>query len=156
MISNQELDQLRSLRAGLFERLDNEQLSRVASVCEPQNYAAGEFIFRECDLSEDFYIVTAGAIRLGHDLDQSGQADIGQADVGDTFGEMSLFDELPRSMDAQAAVASHVLRIGRGNWLWLVEHDPALGARLLDYMAKEISFRLRRANWDLVLLRKGH
>lgn len=154
MISAQALEQLRGLRAGIFERLSDEQLGEVAAACDEVSYPAGRFVFRECDLTSDLYIVVLGAIQLGHGLDQQGRADIvAQVEVGDTFGELALFDELPRSMDARAAVDSRLLYLSLDKWNGLVGQDPALGVQLLGYMAREVSFRLRRANWDLVILK---
>lgn len=150
-------EQLKGLDAGILARLTMPQIETVGRACVSERYQAGQFIFRESDLSDDMYIVAEGAVELGHDLEDPARAEtIGRVNPGETFGEMSLFDELPRSMDTRAATDCHVLRVSREAWQHLVEADPSLGIRLLGYMARETSFRLRMANWDLVLMKKEH
>ena len=141
-------------KVALFEHLSNEQVGIVADFCEEILYREGQFVFRECDASDDLLIVTEGIVAMGHDLGMPGVEDeITCMHPGDVFGEMGLFDDLPRSMDARVRTDARLLRIRKVRWQALIGSDPALGLKLLENVARCISFRLRTTNWELVLVK---
>lgn len=138
----------------IFETLNDDAIARVAGLCEEGHYEAGHFIFRECDTDDDLFIVAAGKVAIGHNLGHDDDEDeIGRLDPGETLGEMSMFDGLPRSMDARAVTDTRVLRIRKHRLQELIHGDPSLGVRILENLARHISFRLRRTNWDRSLLK---
>lgn len=141
-------------RIGIFADLDPMQIARVANITHAENYQPGQSIFKENDLAEDMYIVAEGAVVFGHNLDTPGEEEkIGRMTAGEAFGELSLFDGLPRSMDAKAEVETRLLRISKASWDGLIHGDTELGVHILENLAKTISFRLRKTNWDFELLR---
>lgn len=112
---NWPLDEvLRLLRkVSFFEGLSNEDLAQVASLVERVEVEEGEWIFREGDEGDSFYIVYSGGVELlvAH---QSGSFEkLAYRRPGDAFGEMSLLDDAPRSAGARAREASVLLRVNR-------------------------------------------
>jgi CRP-like cAMP-binding protein len=66
-----------------------------------QIYMPGEAIFREGDESQLCYVIESGHVELIK-IQSSGPMTIAGLGPGEIFGEMSLVDERPRSMTAQA------------------------------------------------------
>jgi CRP-like cAMP-binding protein len=72
-----------------------------------QIYMPGEAIFREGDESQLCYVIESGHVKLLKSQ-SDGPMTIAKLGPGEIFGEMSLVDERPRSMTAQAIDEVHV------------------------------------------------
>jgi len=62
---------------------------------------------------------------------------------GDFFGEMSLFDQFPRSATVQAEVETVLLRLDRENLHRLIEVSPAAAAAFFYQLVQAFIQRLR-------------
>lgn len=150
------LRQFRIERFAIFQGLDGTRLTCLARACEAEFYPPGACLLRECDYSDDLFIIVDGTVALGHDLDQAQIAhEITRSTGGDLFGELSWLDGLPRALDARAVTAATVMRLRRERWLELAEEDPVLAWRFTENVARAIGFRLRTANWELMLVKAG-
>jgi CRP/FNR family cyclic AMP-dependent transcriptional regulator len=65
---------------------------------------------------------------------------------GDFFGEMSLFDQGPRSADIVANVDSTVLRLSTGSFERLTREMPSLATPFLQATSRTLSARIRADN----------
>lgn len=154
--TNRTLHQFRIERFAIFQGLDGDGLANLARACEAETFQPGACILRECDFSDDLFIIVDGTVALGHDLDQPQIAyEITRSTAGDVFGELSWLDGLPRALDALAVTPATVMRLRRERWLELAEEDPALAWRFTVNIARFIGFRLRTANWELSLVKAG-
>jgi CRP-like cAMP-binding protein len=70
---------------------------------------------------------------------------------GDVFGEMALFERMPRSATVRALGDMRVLTIDKKTFLRRVHEDPSLAFRILQKM----SFRIRELDTELVRLKTG-
>lgn len=140
-------------RISIFENLDPMQIAKVANICEEESFKPGQFIFHESDMAEDMYIVAEGDVVFGHNLGTPREEKLGRMGPGDAFGELSLFDGLPRSMDAWADVNTRLLRIRKSRWDQLIHTDTVLGVNILESLTRTVSLRLRKTNWDFVLIK---
>jgi CRP-like cAMP-binding protein len=102
---------------------------------------AGQTIFKEGDKSDVAYLIDSGRIEL---LKKSPQGDvsIGGIGVGEIFGEIGLFEDVPRSATARAAEPSVVTVMDRATVLSMVEQCPEPLRRIV----KAAFDRLRSAN----------
>jgi len=57
---------------------------------------------------------------------------------GDFFGEMSLFDNSPRSATVKALGDVKLLEINQKNFLKKISRDPSLAFRMLEKMSQRI------------------
>ncbi len=52
-----------------FKGLDTEEMGRVAGLCKPVAYEAGEFVFQQGDFGEHLYVVVEGQVFLERSMD---------------------------------------------------------------------------------------
>jgi hypothetical protein len=122
----------------LFNTLTLEQLASIDRLMVTRHYARGESVFRRGDVGAELYVIVEGEIRVH--LDHHGrEVTLARHGPGKVVGEMSVFDEEPRSASAQA-VADTTVRVLRRDRLHAIVHEhPEV---LLEFV-KNLSQRLR-------------
>ena len=75
-----------------------------------------------------------------------------KAENGVYFGEMSLLENDPRSATVTALTDCRLLELHQQDFLELIQHDPAMGVKLLLRLAQLLSRHLRKTNQDVVKL----
>ena len=133
-VVNPQIQMLAS--APLFQSLTERELAEVMELGQEIEYAAGQPITEVGMAAMDFYVILEGEARI--DVPGIRTAIIGP---GSTFGEMAVLDDEPRS--ASVTAVSHVvaLRIGRAEFVALLDRHGSIARKLLV----EVSTRLRRA-----------
>lgn len=114
-----------------------------------KTYAGGEIIFREGDKGEVMYVIQAGKVNIVKTA-PSGDLTLATLDSGDIFGEMALFDKMPRSATAKALGDARILSIDRKKLFTTISRDPTLVFKMLETMSK----RIRLLNEELTKLKK--
>ncbi|TNF46717.1 cyclic nucleotide-binding domain-containing protein [bacterium] len=112
-------------------------------------YSEGEVLFNEGDTGDCMYVIQLGKVRISKNT-PTGEvvlADLGQ---GEIFGEMALFDKLPRSATATALEESRILSVDRKKFFSSVSRDPTLSFKILQSMSE----RTRKINNEFTRLKK--
>lgn len=107
-------------------------------------YADGEVIFKEGEKGEVMYVIQAGEVRITKKL-VSDHTTIATLQSGEIFGEMALFDKLPRSATAMASGEARVLSIDKKKLFSTISHDPTLAFKIIETMSQ----RIRRLDENL-------
>jgi hypothetical protein len=128
-------------RVPLFSTLSLEQLASIDRLMVTRQYVKGESIFRKGDVGAELYVVLEGEVRihLDHDGHEVTLARHGPSKV---LGEMSVFDDQPRSASAQATENTTVRVLRRDRMQAIVHEHPEV---LLEFV-KNLSQRLRVMN----------
>ncbi|HXD82134.1 MAG TPA: cyclic nucleotide-binding domain-containing protein [Candidatus Acidoferrum sp.] len=131
-------------RVPLFSNLTLEQLASIDRLMVTRHYVKGETIFRKGDVGAELYVVLEGEVRvhLDHDGHEVTLAGYGPSKV---VGEMSVFDDQPRSASAEAAANTTVRVLRRDRMQAIVHEHPEV---LLEFI-KNLSQRLRVMNEQL-------
>jgi hypothetical protein len=131
-------------RVPLFSTLTLEQLASIDRLMVTRHYVKGESIFRKGDVGAELYVVLEGEVRihLDHDGHEVTLARHGPSKV---VGEMSVFDDQPRSASAQATETTTVRVLRRDRMQAIVHEHPEV---LLEFV-KNLSQRLRVMNEQL-------
>lgn len=105
----------------LFNTLEDNDVDSLAALLEPVQFQKGQWVFREEDLGDAFYLIREGELEVLKRL-PNGQrkATIGWMGPGDCFGEIALLDNTPRSASIRASRNSVLLRLGRKEFERLV------------------------------------
>ena len=114
-------------------------------------YSDGEIIFKEGDIGESMYVIQDGTIHIIKKA-ASGEVIIATLKSGEVFGEMALFDRLPRSASAKASGEARVLSIDKKKLFSSINRDPTLVFKLLDSMSQ----RIRKIDEELMKLKKSN
>lgn len=125
-----------------FNKLNDEQLSKIYSHCHKKSYPVGTLLFREGDQGNVFYIMLSGSVKIFTSNHSNEEKILSVFKAGDSFGELSLIDGKPRSASAATLEDSTMYALSSYDFLDLMrDHfDIALG------IMQELGQRLRDTN----------
>jgi len=115
-----------------------------------RRYSEGEQIFGEGQEGDRMYVIQAGRVKIMK-KSRTGDMTIAVLESGDIFGEMALFDKLPRSATATAMGDTRVLTIDKEKLFQTISRDPTLAFRIISSM----SSRIRRLDDELIQVKKN-
>jgi len=120
-------------RVPLLSGLSTKDLEHVLEIGKDQEFVPGLAIVTAGDRAKDFYLLLAGKARLT--VPGRRTATLGP---GDYFGEMSVLDGGPRSATIVAQTLVSCLRIGRSDFLKLLDAHGSIGRKILVEMSKRV------------------
>ena len=102
-----------------------------------KDYKDGDIIFEENSVGREMYIILTGKAKV---IKERGDVEttLATLEEGDFFGEMSLFDNNPRSATVKALGDVKLLEINQKNFLKKISRDPSLAFRMLEKMSQRI------------------
>ncbi len=106
-------------RVSFFGPLPFATVEHLASVLRPATYESGDVIIREGDLGESFYLIAEGQARAG-----SGGRQLSEMGTGDSFGEIALLRQIPRTATVTAISRLQVWILDREEFLAAVTGSP--------------------------------
>ena len=144
----------------LLQDLEDREIELVLARTRPREVPAGSVIIREGEPGNSMYIMVEGEVeitkRLTLELDEDTPKDRVmirlKAEDGVYFGEMSLLENDPRSATVTALTDCRLLELHQKDCQELIQHDPAMGVKLLLRLAQLLSRHLRKTNQDVVKL----
>jgi CRP/FNR family transcriptional regulator, cyclic AMP receptor protein len=118
-----------------FQPTELEELTQSAIV---HHYNAGSIIFHQGDPGTTLYIIISGQVEV-YLLDKMMQPImLRQMQHGDYFGELSLFDDKPRSAYARALQDVELLEISQDQMADCISRYPRAALMLLQIMADRL------------------
>jgi CRP-like cAMP-binding protein len=127
-----------------FAGLGPEALDAVAALCVTKSFAAGETLFLKGDPGDALYAVRRGQIRIATGTDDGRRLTLNLLGSGDVFGEVALLDGRSRTADAVAAEATELFMVRRRDFLDLLERQPAVAIRLIEFLCERIRWMSER------------
>lgn len=119
----------------LFAGLPPEDLANIAAITLVKPLDKGEYLFRQGDRSQGFYIVQRGAVNV-HRVNALGKEQIIHVfRAGESFAEATLATETGYPADARAIEPSQVLMVQKIGFLSLLKRHPELALRMLGSMS---------------------
>lgn len=118
-------------------------------------YSEGDVVFREGDAGDSMYVIQLGKVRISKNT-ASGEVALADLGQGEIFGEMALFDKMPRSATATALEDSRILSVDRKKFFTSVGRDPTLAFKILQSMSERTRkindefTKLKRKKFDLI------
>jgi CRP/FNR family cyclic AMP-dependent transcriptional regulator len=128
----------------LFEGLSDEDRAALALRMQERKYKAGEAVFSMGEKGSSMYIVLSGAVQIFlPPKDKDGErVALKDARTGEYFGELSLFDDKPRSASVDATVETTLLELTRDEFAEHLSRSKTAALSILSEMAE----RLRETN----------
>lgn len=126
----------------LFEGLSDEDLVALGQHLERRLFAAGTMIFAQGDSGSSMYIVESGDINIHLPGEASRRISLKDIARGEYFGELALFDEMPRSASALATTDTMLLELQRDTLEDYLARRPRVALAILRTMSE----RLRETN----------
>jgi signal-transduction protein with cAMP-binding, CBS, and nucleotidyltransferase domain len=120
----------------LFSGMDRKQLRLLAFSARWVKYPAGEYVFRRGDDAADgAYLVLSGEAGLYFPNEDQKNHLISTVPAGRLVGDLALIENEPRRLDMLVHEDIKALRIGREEFLSVVESDAATAFKLLQVVA---------------------
>jgi diguanylate cyclase (GGDEF)-like protein len=128
---------------GLFSLLTEEEVQSLMGFLRLIEIDEGETLFREGDAGHELYIVKSGRIRVAISLPDGREKDITEFMPGDFFGEMSIFENAPRSASCYAGKNSILYSLRGSDFFRLMRDCPSVAIRIMYRMSNITTRRLR-------------
>ena len=122
----------------LFRDLDDEALGELARSCELRGLQRGDVLFSENDEPDELFVVVSGRLAMVNRSIDGRESVVALMEGGDLFGEMPLFDGLPRSTDGRALEPSQVVAIPYEPVRQLYSVRPTLLWRAVELLANRL------------------
>ncbi|WLI06961.1 Crp/Fnr family transcriptional regulator [Pseudomonas sp. FP597] len=108
-----------------FSHLPVELQHRLLAAARLRALTAGQYLFKRGDPPCGLYAVLEGAVRISAVNAQGKEAVLSLVETPYWFGEICLFDNLPRTHDAQASGPCTLLQVSHAAMLDILETHPA-------------------------------
>lgn len=130
--SSQMVTRCEFLKKCLFlDPLSNEQISKLAGALETTTYEDGEYIIKQGDVGDSFFIIEEGNVRCTQVKSSGREVDLLTLKTGDYFGEMALMLNDTRHANCIATGRVKCLSLDRAKFdMLLGSVQEVLGKRM--------------------------
>lgn len=125
--------------SNIFSEVKTEDLRHLARALEDEMYAKGDRVFDIDERGDRLYIIQSGKVGISIETNPRVQKFVITLGPGNTFGELNLLDDLPRSATAHIVEDAHILSLEKERLHQLILNYPEISFGIL----KSLSLRLR-------------
>jgi CRP-like cAMP-binding protein len=132
-------------RAGLFNGLRSEDISRIVAIGRPHHFSQGEYLFFLGDSADRLFVIAEGQVDLCFPMAVEKvvkDITIEVAGPGQTLGWSALVKPYRFTLSARAATTSHVVAFARQELLKFFADEPAIGYTVLTRISELVGIRL--------------
>ncbi len=127
----------------IFSLLREEEIREVLNYLEEIKVKGGSVLFKQGDEGNELYIVKEGSVATSIFLPDGKSREIAVFKSGDFFGEMSIFEEAPRSATCTAREDSVLFRLHQHSIFKIIEEHPVTAQKIMYRMLNITTQRLR-------------
>jgi CRP-like cAMP-binding protein len=138
-------------RIKILAGLSDMQLAHLVQFIEPINVLQWAVVCRQGDPGDGLFLVLGGELRARL-MAGDQETILATFEAGDFFGDMSLFDQGPRSADVVANTDSLLIKMTVASFERLIREAPALATPFLQASARTLAARIRADNKRLARL----
>lgn len=112
-------------RVKMLQVLPPEAVAQMIPHVRPLRFKSGETVFKQGDRASDLYFIVSGLVQVvrGAAAENTLIAELGE---GDTFGEIALVSDQPRTATVRAKTDITVYTLNRKEFDQMVKQSPAL------------------------------
>jgi CRP-like cAMP-binding protein len=129
----------------VFKGLADEDLERIAGICNSARYDKGQVIVEEDARERELYIIKSGRVNIS--LSPPGSEEVRgtltKCTPGQVFGELGFIDGARRSTWVTALEDVEVYQIRWESFSGIIQGKPEIGYRVMSNIARVIADRLR-------------
>jgi CRP-like cAMP-binding protein len=134
----------------LFEGLEQEYLALIAGCASNVRFNEGEFIARENDDAEQFYIIRHGRVAIDLFVPEQGSVTIQTIQDGDVVGWAWIIPPYKWYFDVRAVMLTRALAFDGTCIRKKCAEDPRLGYELMQRFAQVFAKRLHATRLQLL------
>jgi len=129
----------------IFEELSITELAAVASVTEESVFQPGETVIKEGEPGEIMYLIIEGEVSVNKGQAKGHEIELDRISTGDYFGEMALFEDMPRSATIRTEKKTRLLMLHKREFAEIVREYPQIALNI----CRVLGARLRKSH-DIV------
>jgi len=121
-----------------FRTLPTDIVDQLTAASRQRFLPDGALVHRRGDPADGLYTIVSGAVRIGAQAADGRETVLTLLQPGAWFGEISLFDGLPRTHDAHAHGDTVLLLVPRSDFLQLLEARPETYRLFVPLLCKRL------------------
>ena len=125
-------DFLRSVR--IFADLEEQELQALRPMLRSHALGGEEILFRQGDAGGELFVVESGSMGISVTLPDGQSLQIAAFGAGDFFGEMSIFENEPRSATCQAKAPCRLLSLRKEDLFRYMADSPGSAGKIMRRM----------------------
>ncbi len=119
----------------IFRQVPEDQLKEIAVVLKDKRVSADTILFREGDPGDCFYIVHSGRIRVFLSGENGVETTLNWLGPGDSFGEMALLTDEPRSSTIEAVEDTHLFVLTKEEFEGVLRKNPDIYKNCIKFIS---------------------
>ena len=127
-----KVDSLR--RSPLFADLSKDELEHLARRTEDLEVPEGKILCREGETAQEFFVIIDGEVEV-----TKGGSRLRTLDDGDFFGEIGLFEDVPRTATVTAVTPLRFFVLTRQSFWGMVDSMPQVERKILRALARRLT-----------------
>ncbi len=133
-------------RVDIFSLLSTEEIMGIIPGLHFIDINEGDILFKEGEEGNTLYIVFSGKVASSLRLSHGNKREIAEYKQGEFFGEMSVFENAPRSATCYAKEKSRLISLHERDFFELILFYPDIAIKLMYRMLNIITERLEMSN----------
>jgi diguanylate cyclase (GGDEF)-like protein len=130
----------------IFSSFSEEEIKIIARRLNLLKVKEGDILCKEGEEGYELYIIREGEIAGSIQLPSGKQKEIVVFHPGDFFGEMSIFENAPRSATCHAKLDGKVFRLHKNDFFSLIQTNPCVAIKMMYRMLNITTQRLRKTS----------
>ena len=127
---------IESLRkTAIFGSLPEEQLAEIANVLKFETLPGNKILFRKGDPGDSFYIVHSGKLRIFLSGKDGVETNLNWPGPGDSFGEMALLTDEPRSANIETLEETQLLVLTKTDFDRVLQKYPEIYKNCMKHVS---------------------
>lgn len=125
-----------------FSELTIEEMQNLVASSQKRRYSRGSIVLHKDEVGDETYLIMIGKVKVVVTHTGGKEIILNILKSGDFFGEMAVFDNMPRSATVVAEEDCELLIISRESMNNQIKRNPQIAFKLLSDMSR----RLREAD----------
>lgn len=124
----------------LFNHLDENEIAAIISRIKTKTVQKHTQMIIAGDSSSTLYIIKEGSVNVIARNEEGKEIILSTLKTGDIFGELSLFDDKPRSAGIVSLENCVLLVLHKADFLELLNQSPKMALQVIKYLCQRIRF----------------
>lgn len=147
------LEKMQDVR--VFEGIPERSLKFIRSLCHIRYYHSDQHVFRSGEPGVGMYIILEGRVEI-YRMEGDYKRSLQVLTTGDSFGELGLLEDIPRSASAIAMEDTSLLGFFRPDLETIMARKPRLSSKILFNLSRVIGDKLVSTNEVLERIAHDH
>ena len=130
-------------RISIFQGVSDDNLAKIGQLTTEKLYSKKSIICHEGDPGDTLYIIKCGRVKIAKVAMDGREKTLAIMQTGDFFGEMAIFDDLPRSATAEAIDSEvRLFALSKRDFERAIGENPTIALAIM----RDLTRRIRAVN----------